>query len=138
MVHRSKKGAIVPCGLLVLELQSRRLSVSLVGPSKFLGRWLGSGSPRSAIEANIVHGRVVDDGLVVCVGDDSRVHASDGGVVKEHPVIPISALVTDPAITEAAALSTPTTGPNGRGQCAGSRILRSPASWLLRPTACSL
>jgi hypothetical protein len=32
---------------------------------------------------------------------DGPVHLSDGGVVEEHPVIPISALVTDPAITEA-------------------------------------
>ena len=100
MVHRSKKGAIGPCGLLVLQLKRRRWSVSVVGPCKFLGRRL-SFSSAGPIEANIVHRLVVDDGLVVGVGDDGCVHPSDGGVVKEHPVIPISALVADASIAEA-------------------------------------
>jgi hypothetical protein len=53
------------------------------------------------IEADILHRLVLDDGLGVDIGDNGLVHLGDGGVVKEHPVIPISALVTDPAITEA-------------------------------------
>jgi hypothetical protein len=33
--------------------------------------------------------------------DDGRVHLSDGGVVEEHPVIPISTVVADASIAEA-------------------------------------
>jgi hypothetical protein len=58
-------------------------------------------SARPTIEADIIHRHVVDDGLVVGIGDDGRINLSDGGVVKEDSVIPISALVADAAITEA-------------------------------------
>jgi len=101
MVDRSQKGVIGACGLLVMQLKRRRLDMLFLRPSQFLGRRLSSGSPRPAIEADIVQRDVVDDGLVVGVGYDGCVHVSDGCVVKERPVTPISALVTDAAITEA-------------------------------------
>ena len=72
-----------------------------VRPSQFLSRRLGFSSARPTIEADIVHRLVSDDGLVVGIGDDGRIHPSDGGVVKEPIVVPISALIADPAITEA-------------------------------------
>src|SRR4029077_12100243 len=100
MVHGSKKGAIDLCGLLMLELQRGWPSVLFVRPSKLLSRRL-SFSSAGPIEADILHRLVFDDGLGVDIGDNGLVHLGDGGVVKENPVIPISALVTDPAITEA-------------------------------------
>ena len=84
----------------MLDLQCRWPSVLFVRPSKFLSRRL-SFTSAGPIEADIVHRLVLDDGLVVGVGDNGVVHPCDGGVVKEHPVIPVSALVADPAITEA-------------------------------------
>jgi hypothetical protein len=62
---------------------------------------LGFSSAAPTIEADIVHRHVFDDGLVVGMSDDGPVHLSDGGVVEERPVIPISALVPDAKITKA-------------------------------------
>jgi hypothetical protein len=84
----------------MLELQRGWPSVLFVRPSKLLSRRL-SFSSAGPIEADILHRLVLDGGLGVDIGDNGLVHLGDGGVVKENPVIPISALVTDPAITEA-------------------------------------
>src|SRR6476620_2025759 len=100
MVHGSKKGAIGLCGLLMLELQRGWPSVLFARPSKLLSRRL-SFSSAWPTEADILHRLVLDDGLGVDLGDNGLVHLGDGGVVKEHPVIPISALVADAPIAEA-------------------------------------
>jgi hypothetical protein len=71
-----------------------------VRPSKLLSRRL-SFSSAATIEADIVHRLVLDDRLRVDIGDDGLIHLGDGGVVKEHPMIPISALVADASIAEA-------------------------------------
>jgi hypothetical protein len=72
----------------------------LVRPGKFLSRRLGFSSARP-IEANIVHRHRVDDRLVVGIGDDGRIHSGNSGIVKEHPVIPIAALITRAGVPEA-------------------------------------
>src|SRR5262245_38205013 len=101
IVHRSKKFAIGARSVLVPTLQCRLRSVPFARPGKLLRRRLGSSSAAPAIEADIVHRHVFDDGLVVGMNDDGPVHLSDGGIVEEHPVIPISALVAYASITEA-------------------------------------
>src|SRR5262249_1108000 len=101
IVHRSKKFAIGARGLLVPTLQCGWRSVPFTRPGKLLRRRLGSGSAGSTIEADIVHRHVFDDGLVVGMFDDGRVHPSDSCVVDEHPAIPISALVADASIAKA-------------------------------------
>src|SRR5262245_37909665 len=84
----------------MISLRCRWLSVSFARPSHFLGRRFDRNSA-GPIDADIVYRHVFDDGLIVGMGDDGSVHLGDRGVVEEHPVVPISALVTDPAITEA-------------------------------------
>src|SRR5262245_51339231 len=84
----------------MLELKRRRRSVPFTRPSKLLSRRLGSSAAAPTIEADVVRRHVLDDGLRVDVGDNGLIHLSDGRVVKEHSVSPVSALVTDAAITE--------------------------------------
>jgi hypothetical protein len=99
MIHRRKKRAIGARAFLVLYLQRRWPRVLFVRPGKFLGRRLGFSSA-GPIEADMVHRRRVDR-LVIGVGDDGRIHSGNSGIVKEHPVIPIAALVTRAGVSEA-------------------------------------
>lgn len=71
-----------------------------VRPGKFLRRRLGLSSA-GPIEADIVHCHRVDDRLVVGICDDGLVHSGNRRVVKEHPVIPIAALITSAGVPEA-------------------------------------
>src|SRR5262245_31588023 len=82
IVHRSKKFAIGARSVLVPTLQCRWRSVPFTRPGKLLRRRLGSSSAAPAIEADIVHRHVFNDGLVVGMSDDGPVHLSDGGVVE--------------------------------------------------------
>src|SRR5262249_60056328 len=100
MIHRRKKRAIGARAFLVLYLQRRWRSVLFVRPGKFLSRRLGFSSAWP-IEADVVHRRRVDDRLVVGIGDDGRIQSGNSGVVKEHPVIPIAALITSAGVPEA-------------------------------------
>jgi hypothetical protein len=68
-------------------------------------RWcrLGLGSAGTAMKADFDDGRVVDDGLVVDVGDMDAAEVVHDGVVAECPALPITALVADTPIAEAVA-----------------------------------
>jgi hypothetical protein len=93
----------------------------------------GSGSPRATVIAHIVHGSIVDNGLVIDIGNVGRAYVVYFAVVIEPPVIPISALIADARITVAIVdaavetdLGTPISGIPDVDAVAPAPIARSP------------
>src|SRR5579862_1700025 len=67
----------------------------------FHNGWAGARSTISAVVADVVVCSVVDNGLVVDIVNIRDVHIIHRAVVIERSVSPISALIADPAISEA-------------------------------------
>jgi len=101
VIDRCEESPIGAGRVLMLRLQGCRRRMRLLGPSPFLGGWLSSDAAVAAIEADIAHCGVVDDRLVVDVGDDGRVHLGDGAVLEEGPMVPMAAPVAYTPVTTA-------------------------------------
>jgi hypothetical protein len=65
----------------MLNLDGCRWHMLLLRRCLFLRRGSGGRSPRATVVAHIVHGCVIDDRLVVHIGDVRRADIVDGSVV---------------------------------------------------------
>ncbi len=80
--------------VFVFGLQLGEAGMLLGGSQLFLGRGLRRRSASPAIEADIIHGRMIERHLlVVGVVNAGRVHVVDGRVVDEGTVVPIAATI---------------------------------------------
>lgn len=93
MIHCSEQLAVASGCLLMLNLRSDCWSMALVSRSFLLWSWSSEYAAAATVEANmrIV---VVDNRLVINVGDVCDVDVSDTAVVKEAVTLPISAVET--------------------------------------------
>jgi hypothetical protein len=89
----------IPCGgVLVVTLQRRGLEMMLV----FCRQLMRSGTCLDAARAIERHvDVVVDDGMVIYVGDVDTAHIHDRAVIKVGTAAPVTALESNTAITEA-------------------------------------
>ena len=92
-VNRRELAPVGFGSLLMLNLRTRCRDMFLSRCRFLLRGRAGSGSPRATVIAHVVHGGVVDNGLVIDIGDVRRAHVVYCVVVVELPVVPVSALV---------------------------------------------
>src|SRR5271170_1678620 len=102
MILGSQQRAIRARGMLVLCLHGRWSNVVFVLCGPFRCGWLGDHSAGPAVKAHmVVHGDVVDDGLVhIRVVNHRSVDVHHRRVVREHSAIPASANEPNPSITK--------------------------------------
>ena len=87
--------------LRLLGLGWRCRYVLFVRGGLLLWRRLSRCSTGAPVEAGSCRTRIDDDRLAVNIGDCNTAKIIDGLVVREHSIVPISALVADAAVTEA-------------------------------------
>src|ERR1017187_10387844 len=101
VVHGRQECMVGAGSVHMLGLQFHWRPVLLVCRCLFcLGR-AGANSTRAAVIADMVHGGVIDHGLVVNIVNVRGVHVIHRAVVAEGSVIPISAFIADTTIAEA-------------------------------------
>ena len=89
VVFRGEHGAIAACRLFVLSLESGRWRMLFVGCRLFGRGGLSGGAARTSVIADAIDRRiVVDDGGVVRIMDDCRVHVGHSGVVAVDAAVP--------------------------------------------------
>src|SRR5580698_975663 len=101
MVHGRQEFMVGAGGPYMFGLQRRWRCVLLTRRSFFLRGGASVESASAAVIADVVDGSVVDDGLVVNVGDVGAAKVIHRAVVAEGAVIPVSALIADTTIAEA-------------------------------------
>jgi hypothetical protein len=101
MIDRRQKRLIRARGFFVLDLSGRGRHMLLMREGFLFVRGPGRGAASAAVEARSGRVGVDDDGLVVDVGDPDTAEIVDGPIVGEHPVVPVSTLVTFAAISVA-------------------------------------
>jgi hypothetical protein len=99
MIHRGVQGLVAEGCLTVLALRRGRRMMLLVLRFPLGGRRLGSDAAWAAVKADV--DVMVDDGLVVDVGDVNAAEIVDRTVVMERTMIPEAAVIAGTAIAEA-------------------------------------
>ena len=86
----------------MLRLHRRRLNMLLIGGHLLLGAWPRRIPVGSAIIADVINRRVIDDdGLVINIDRRHRAKAVYGAVIEKRSALPIAALIANAAITKA-------------------------------------
>ena len=101
VVHRRQERVVGAGSVYMLGLQCRGRAVLLVGRCFFRRRWPCGDSTSSAVIADVVERRVVDDGFAVNIVNVRDIHVACRAVIVERSAVPISALITETAIAEA-------------------------------------
>ena len=92
--------------MLVFMLCGRESNVVLVLGGQLAGGSLSVHTARTTVEAYVIHGNVVDDGLVINVGHVSHVNVADRAVVVEVVAPPVATLKTNTGVSESVVDST--------------------------------
>src|ERR1700722_10406861 len=144
VVLRSKERGILARRLLVLDLKMRGSDMRLLGGGQFFLCRLRRGSARPTIVADVVR-RIVNDGLIVDVGDVDVRDVVDRAIVEIRAVVPVPALEADARIAKAVAYAAvkahvraPISSIEDIGAVVPAPISRrpeQPRTWSLRPGA---